>query len=90
MSLIAWIIVGGIAGWLASLIMKTDDQMGCVTNIIVGMVGSIIGGAIVVFLNTGSLDFTTAFNNLNVTSILVSTLGAIVLLAVVRFFQGRA
>lgn len=90
MSLIAWIIVGGIAGWLASMIMKTDDQMGCVTNVIVGMVGSIVGGAIVVFLNTGGLDFTTAFNNLNVTSILVSTLGAVVLLAVVRFFQGRA
>lgn len=90
MSLIAWIIVGGLAGWLASMIMKTNDQMGCVTNIVVGMIGSVIGGAIVVFLNTGTLDFTTAFNNLNVTSILVSTLGAIVLLALVRFFQGRA
>lgn len=84
MSLIAWILVGGIAGWLASLIMKTDDQMGCLTNVIVGMVGSVLGGAIVVFLNGGGLDLTRAFSDFNLTSIIVSTLGAVVFLFVLK------
>lgn len=84
MSLIIWIIVGGLAGWLASIVMGVNARMGCITNIIVGMIGSIIGGAIVVLLQGGGLDFTTGFTNLNLVSILVSTLGAIVLLGVVK------
>ena len=84
-SLIAWIIVGAIAGWVASLIMKTDEQMGCVTNIVVGIVGSLIGGAIVAFLSTGQIDLlNTSFNDLNLASILVSILGAVVLLAILK------
>jgi uncharacterized membrane protein YeaQ/YmgE (transglycosylase-associated protein family) len=84
MSLIAWIIVGGIAGWLASMLMKTDAQMGLGANIIVGMIGSVVGGAIVVLLQGGGLDFTTAFNNLNLASLLVSTLGAVVFLGILK------
>lgn len=87
MELIAWIIIGGIAGWVASLIMRTDDQMGCITNIIIGMVGSIIGGAIVIFLNTGRLEFSTAFNNFNIASLLVSILGAAVLIWIVKLLR---
>lgn len=87
MELIAWIIVGGIAGWVASLLTKTDDQMGCVTNIIVGMIGSIIGGAIIIFLNTGRLEFSTAFNNFNLASLLVSILGAAVLIWIVKLLR---
>lgn len=87
MELIAWIIVGGLAGWIASLIMNTDRQMGCLTNIIVGMVGSIIGGAIVILLNTGSFTLSTAFNNFDLASLLVSILGAIVLLALLKLLK---
>ncbi len=84
MSLIAWIIIGAVAGWLASILMKTDAQMGLVSNIIVGMIGSLVGGAIVVLLQGGGLNFTTAFNNLDLTSLLVSTLGAVVFLAILK------
>jgi uncharacterized membrane protein YeaQ/YmgE (transglycosylase-associated protein family) len=84
MSLIAWILVGGIAGWLASVLTGKNDQTGCITSIIVGMVGSLIGGSLVVFLNGGGLDFTTAFNNFNLTSIVVSTMGAAIFLLILK------
>lgn len=87
-SLIAWVIVGGIAGWIASIVMKTDEQMGCITNIIVGMIGSLVGGAIVVLLTTGRIDLlNTSFNDLNLASILVSILGAVVFLWVVKLLR---
>jgi len=84
MELIVWIIVGGLAGWIASMIMKTDASMGMFSNIIVGMIGSVLGGAIVSFLQGGGFKLSTDFNNFNLTSILVSIFGAIVLLAIVK------
>jgi uncharacterized membrane protein YeaQ/YmgE (transglycosylase-associated protein family) len=87
-SLLAWIIVGGLAGWIASIIVKTDSQMGLFSNIVVGMVGSLVGGAIVVLANTGSLDlFNTAYNDLNLASLAVSVLGAIVFLAILKVLR---
>lgn len=84
-SLIAWIIVGGLAGWIASIVMKTDAQMGCFANVVVGMIGSLIGGALVVLLTTGTLDlFNTAYNDFNLASIFVSIIGAIVFLAILK------
>jgi len=87
MELIAWIIVGGIAGWIASMLMKTDAQMGWLTNVIVGMIGSVIGGAIVIFLNTGTLTLSTVFNNFNLVSLLVSILGAVVFLWIIKLLR---
>lgn len=87
MELIAWILVGGLAGWIASMLMKTDAQMGCLTNVIVGMIGSVVGGAIVVFLNTGTLTLSTAFNNFNLGSLLVSILGAVVFLWIIKLLR---
>lgn len=88
LNLIAWIIVGGIAGWIASLVMKTDEEMGCITNVIVGMLGSLIGGALVAFLTSGRIDLlNTDFNDLNVVSIIVSILGAVVLIALLKMFR---
>jgi uncharacterized membrane protein YeaQ/YmgE (transglycosylase-associated protein family) len=86
MSFLAWIIAGGIAGWLASL-LTNSKQSGCLTNIIVGMVGSIIGGSLLILFQTGRLDFTNAFTDFNLTSILVSTFGAIVLIVLLRMFS---
>jgi uncharacterized membrane protein YeaQ/YmgE (transglycosylase-associated protein family) len=87
-SLLAWIIVGGLAGWIASIIVKTDSQMGLFSNIVVGMVGSLVGGAIVVLANTGSLDlFNTAYNDLNLASLAVSVLGAVVFLAILKVLR---
>jgi len=44
MGILSWIVLGGIAGWLASIVMKRNDQMGCITNIIAGVVGASVGG----------------------------------------------
>jgi uncharacterized membrane protein YeaQ/YmgE (transglycosylase-associated protein family) len=84
MSLIAWIIVGALAGWIASIVMKTDASMGLFSNIIVGMIGSVVGGAIVALLTGGGDFVNTAFTQLNLTSLLVSVVGAIVTLGLLK------
>jgi uncharacterized membrane protein YeaQ/YmgE (transglycosylase-associated protein family) len=79
MGLIVWLIVGGIVGWLASLIMKTDAQQGILTNIVVGIVGAFLGAQLFGrhSINTG----------ISIPSILVSLLGAVVLLAVINLIR---
>ena len=80
MGIILWLIIGGVIGWLASIIMRTDPQQGIFLNIVVGIVGAFIGGLI---LSGGSI------NNqpLNITSFLVSLLGAVILLAIVNLVR---
>ena len=75
MGIIAWIIFGALAGWVASLIMGTSTRQGCLLDIVVGVVGAFIGGALVE-LTTGS-SFSARFN---LTSFIVAVLGAVVLL----------
>ena len=75
MSIIGWVIMGALAGWVASLIVGTNQRQGCITDIIVGIVGALIGGFLVGLI-TGQ-DFIQQFN---LTTFLVATLGAIVLL----------
>ena len=84
MTLIIAIIVGGIIGWLASIIMRTDAQQGIFLNIVVGIVGAFIASLI---FSGGSINNAP----LNVTSFLVSLLGAVILLAIVNLFRrGRS
>ena len=86
MSFISWIIVGGILGWLASIVMKRNDQMGIILNVVVGIVGAFLGGLLLAPLfGTGTINQ----NDFSVGSLLVSFLGAIILLAIVNFFRGR-
>jgi uncharacterized membrane protein YeaQ/YmgE (transglycosylase-associated protein family) len=80
MGLILWLIIGGVIGWIASMIMRTDAQQGIVLNIIVGIVGAFIGGLI---LSGGSINNAP----LTLTSFIVSLLGAIVLLAIVNLVR---
>ena len=80
MGFIMWLIVGGVIGWLASIIMRTDAQQGIFLNIAVGIVGAFIGGLI---LTGGSINNV----GLTLTSFLVSLLGAIVLLAIVNLVR---
>lgn len=80
MGFILWIVVGGIIGWLASIIMRTDAQQGIFLNIIVGIVGAFIGGLII---SGGSINNAP----LTVTSFLVSLLGAVILLAIVNLVR---
>ena len=82
MGLIIWLIVGGIIGWLASLIMKTDGQQGILLNVIVGIVGAFIGGWLFSQLGVG-----TPFGGLPGT-IFVAFIGAVVLLLVLRLIRG--
>ena len=76
---IIWIIIGGIVGWLASIIMRTDAQQGVLLNIIVGIVGAFLAGLV---LGGGSIN-----NDINLTSIIASLVGAVVLLAIVNLFR---
>ena len=80
-NIIVWIIIGGLAGWIASMIMGRDAQMGALANIVVGIIGAFIGGFLMNMLGTQG---TTGFN---VWSLLVAILGAVVLLAIVGAIQ---
>ena len=81
-SLIAWIIVGAIAGWLASIVMKTNASQGLIMDIIVGIVGGLIGGWLLTALGIGG-----AVTGINLGSILTAFIGAIVLLAILRLVR---
>ena len=84
MNFIIWIVVGGILGWLASLVMRTDAQQGLLLNIIVGIVGSLLGGWLLAPLfGTGTINQ----NDFSISSLLVSFLGAVILLAVVNLLR---
>ena len=86
---IIWLVVGGIIGWLASIIMKRDAQQGIFLNIIVGIVGAFLGGFLANMLGIGGGDINSG--NLSVPSLLISFIGAVVLLLIVNMFtRGRA
>ncbi|HEX6742285.1 MAG TPA: GlsB/YeaQ/YmgE family stress response membrane protein [Sphingomicrobium sp.] len=78
-AIIVWLVVGGICGWLASLIMRTDAQQGIILNIVVGIVGAAIAGWA---LGRGNIN-----EGLSVTTFLWSLLGAVILLAVVNLIR---
>ena len=85
-NIIVWIILGALAGWLASIIMKKNASMGAMANIIVGIIGAFIGGWIVSLFG---IDVSTG--SLTIPSILTAVLGAVVLLAIINLFsKGRA
>ena len=83
MGIIVWLIVGGVVGWLASIVMRTDAQQGILLNIVVGIVGALLAG----FLISPLLGIATINQGLSVGTFLVSLLGAIVLLAIVNLFR---
>jgi uncharacterized membrane protein YeaQ/YmgE (transglycosylase-associated protein family) len=84
MNFILWLIIGGIIGWVASLIMRTDAQQGIFLNIVVGIIGAMVAG----FLLTPLLGIGTINqHNLSLPALFVSLLGAIILLAIVNLFR---
>ena len=89
-TIIIWIILGAISGWVASLIMGTDKNMGFLQNVFVGLVGSIIGGALMVLLTQGRLGLTDDYSNLNWGSFLVSIIGAVIFIWLVRMFKNNS
>ncbi|MCH8550848.1 MAG: GlsB/YeaQ/YmgE family stress response membrane protein [Natronospirillum sp.] len=86
MDILIWLVMGGIIGWLASLIMKTSGQQGIIMNVVVGILGAVIGGWIFgPMLGSGQLG-----QGFSITSLFVALMGAIILLAIVSLFtRGR-
>lgn len=84
MNIIIWLIVGGLIGWVASLIMRTDAQQGIILNVVVGIVGALLGGW---FLSPLFGVSTINQNNFSIPGLLISLLGAVVLLAVVNLIR---
>jgi len=84
MGLLIVLIVGGILGWLASIVMRTDGQQGIILNVVVGIVGAILGGFLLTPLIGGAPITSGA---LDVRSLLVSFLGAVILLAIVNLVR---
>ena len=82
MGTIAWIVLGGVAGWIGSKIMGTDDSQGIILNIIVGIIGAWLGGYLFNMLGYAAV---TGFN---LYSLLVSVIGAVVLLWIVKLVRG--
>lgn len=83
-NLIVLLIVGGVLGWLASIVMRTDAQQGIFLNIVVGIVGALLAGLIITPMIGGSSITQGSFS---VTSLLISFLGAVVLLAIVNLLR---
>jgi uncharacterized membrane protein YeaQ/YmgE (transglycosylase-associated protein family) len=84
MNFIIWIIVGGLLGWIASMIMRTNAEQGMFLNIVVGIIGALLGGWLLAPLfGTGTINQ----NDFSIGSLLVSLLGAVILLAIVNLFR---
>jgi uncharacterized membrane protein YeaQ/YmgE (transglycosylase-associated protein family) len=87
MNIIIWLIVGGLIGWAASMIMRTDGQQGILLNVVVGVVGAALGGW---FLSPLFGVSTINQSNFSVPGLFVSLLGAVILLAIVNLFRRGA
>ena len=86
MTFIMWLIIGGILGWLASIVMGTNARQGLLLNIVVGIVGAFLGGLLLAPLfGTGTINQ----SDFSIGSLFVSFLGAIILLAIVNLFRRR-
>jgi uncharacterized membrane protein YeaQ/YmgE (transglycosylase-associated protein family) len=81
MGIILWIIFGGLAGWLASLVMNTDAEQGYVLNVIVGIIGALVGGWVMTFLGNGGIS------GFNLYSFFVAVIGSIIFLFLLKLIR---
>jgi len=87
MNVILWLAVGGVIGWLASMVMKTDNQQGILLNVVVGIVGAVVAGWVISpLVGAGTINQ----GNFSLPSLVVSFVGAVILLAVVNLFRRGA
>ncbi len=87
MNFIIWLVVGGLIGWVASLIMKTDGQQGLFLNVVVGIVGAMLGGWFISpLVGAGTINDGT----FSAGALMVSLVGAVILLAIVNLFRRGA
>jgi len=87
MGIILWLIIGGVVGWLASIVMRRDGSQGIILNIVVGIVGALLGGALI-----GPIVGAPSINSgvISIGSLLVSFLGAVILLALVNLISRKS
>ncbi|HRW07503.1 MAG TPA: GlsB/YeaQ/YmgE family stress response membrane protein [Caldilineaceae bacterium] len=83
LNFLTWIVLGGIAGWLASMVTGRNDQMGCISNILAGVVGAFVGGWIMAQFGQGG------FSGFNLPSLAVAFVGAVVVLAILNLITRR-
>ena len=84
MNIIIWLVVGGVLGWLASKVMHTDKQQGVILNVVVGIIGAMLGGWLLApMFGTGTINQ----NDFSIAGLGVSLLGAIILLAIVNLVR---
>lgn len=81
MDIVLWIVLGALAGWIASIITRTDESQGWLGNIVVGIIGAFIGGLVLKLFGANGV---TGFN---VPSLLTAILGAVVLLSLIKGFR---
>lgn len=87
MNFIVWLIIGGLIGWAASIVMKTNGQQGLFLNIIVGIVGAFLGGWLISpLVGVGTINQ----DNFSLPALLVSFVGAVILLAIVNLLRRGA
>jgi uncharacterized membrane protein YeaQ/YmgE (transglycosylase-associated protein family) len=83
MSIIGWVILGALAGWLASMVTGNNARMGCIANIVAGIIGALVGGFLFsLFGGTGVTGF-------NIYSLIVAVIGAVVVLLIWNAISGR-
>jgi len=86
MNTIVWLVVGGLIGWVASMVMGTNDRQGIILNVVVGVIGAFLGG----WLLSGLFGTSTINEgNFSVGGLFVSFLGAVILIALVKLVRGR-
>ena len=88
MNFIIWLVVGGLIGWIASKIMRTDAQQGVFLNVVVGIVGSMLGGWLISpLVGAGTINQ----SDFSLAGLFVSLVGAVILLAIINLFRrGKA
>ena len=84
MNFIIWLVVGGLIGWVASMIMRTNAQQGVILNVVVGIIGAFLGGWLLApMFGAGTINQ----NDFSLAGLLVSLLGAVILLAIVNLVR---
>ena len=84
MNFIVWLILGGVIGWLASIVMKTNDQQGVFLNVVVGLIGAVLGGWLISpMVGVGTINQ----NDFSLAAMFVSFVGAAILLAIVNLVR---
>lgn len=86
MNIVVWLVIGGLIGWAASMLMGTDGRQGIILNVVVGIVGAFLGG----WLFGGAFGSTINQGNLSLSGLMVSLVGAIILIGIVKFFRGAS